>query len=55
MFQLYVLLYFICMFHMFHMSVSHVNAPVQINDAYAHAIQVQLCKPNTWGVTGMLP
>jgi hypothetical protein len=25
-----------------------------MNDAYAHAMQVHLCKDNTWGVTTLL-
>jgi hypothetical protein len=32
---------------MFHMSVSYVIAHLWMNDAYAHAMQVQKCKPNT--------
>jgi hypothetical protein len=26
-----------------------------MNDAYAHVMQVQLCKANTWGVTALPP
>ena len=35
------------MFHMFPSNVSHENAYAWMNDAYAHAMQMQLCKPNT--------
>jgi hypothetical protein len=44
---------------MFHNNVSLVpykssmyNSHVWMNDAYAHVMQVQWCKDNTWGVTG---
>jgi hypothetical protein len=36
---------------MLHMYVSYVNAQIWKNDAYAHVMQVQLCKANTWSVT----
>jgi hypothetical protein len=51
MFQLHAFTCFSGVFHMLHMYVSYVNAQIWKNDAYAHVMQVQLCKANTWGVT----
>ena len=43
------------MFHMFQLHVSYVKAHIGMLDAYAHAMQVQMWKPNTWGVTTLPP
>jgi hypothetical protein len=51
MFQMHAFTCFSGVFHMLHMYVSYVNAQIWKNDAYAHVMQVQLCKANTWSVT----